>query len=123
MNQVETRQANRDSMFLLARLRIDGEETSLRAKVRNLSAGGMMAECGVNVARGTPIAVELRNIGWVEGSVAWTQENRFGIAFVDAIDPGAVRDSISASVERSDEVRRYSPILAPAPDPDKLRKI
>ena len=41
--------------------------------------------------RGSLVMVELRNIGWVEGSVAWKQDNRFGIAFVDEIDPAVVR--------------------------------
>jgi hypothetical protein len=123
MNQVETRQANRDSLFLLARIRVDGQELSHRAKVRNLSAGGMMAECNASVARGTPVSVELRNIGWVEGSVAWTQGNRFGIAFVDAIDPAVVRDNGPALPARSDELRHYNAIMEPAPDPAKLRKI
>ena len=123
MNQVETRQANRDSMFLFARVRVDGQESPHRAKVRNLSAGGMMAECNARVTRGTPVSIELRNIGWVEGSVAWTQDNRFGIAFVDAIDPNAIRDAGASADDRSEEMRRYSPIIKPSPDPDKLRKI
>ena len=50
-----------------------------------------MAESELTVVRGTPVTVELRNIGWVEGTVAWVQEHRFGIAFVDEIDPKAPR--------------------------------
>ena len=123
MDDVETRQANRDSMFLLARVRVDGEDVSHRAKVRNLSAGGMMAECDAAVSRGTLVSVELRNVGWVEGSVAWTQNNRFGIAFVDAIDPAIVRDSSATTTERSDEVRRFSPVIPASTTKGKLRKI
>jgi hypothetical protein len=44
MSNVETRQVNRDSLFLLAQVRVDGQEEISRVKVRNLSAGGMMAE-------------------------------------------------------------------------------
>ena len=80
MSNVDTRQVNRDSLFLLAQLRVDGQEAVYRVKVRNLSAGGMMAEGDAKVVRGALVAVELRNIGWVEGSVAWKQDNRFGIA-------------------------------------------
>ena len=91
MSNVDTRQVNRDSLFLLAQLRVDGQDTVHRVKVRNLSAGGMMAEGDARVMRGSLVRVELRNIGWVEGSVAWKQDNRFGIAFVDEIDPTEVR--------------------------------
>ena len=96
MSNVDTRQVNRDSLFLLAQLRVDGQETVSRIKVRNLSAGGMMAEGDSKVIRGSLVSVELRNLGWVEGSVAWKQDNRFGIAFVDEIDPTAVRGPAAA---------------------------
>jgi len=91
MSNVDTRQVNRDSLFLLAQLRVDGQDAVSRVKVRNLSAGGMMAEGDSKVVRGSLVAVELRNLGWVEGSVAWKQDNRFGIAFVNEIDPTAAR--------------------------------
>lgn len=97
MSNVETRHIDRDSLFLLAELRIDGGETVHRVKVRNLSAGGMMAEGDAKVARGALVSVELRNIGVVEGSVAWTQDNRFGIAFADEIDPKYARAPLSAN--------------------------
>lgn len=91
MSNVDTRQVNRDSLFLLAQLKVDGRDGESRVKVRNLSPGGMMAEGDVPVMRGSLVSVELRNLGWVEGTVAWKQDNRFGIAFVDDIDPAAVR--------------------------------
>jgi hypothetical protein len=91
MSNVDTRHVNRDSLFLLAQVRVDGQNEMSRVKVRNLSAGGMMAEGEAKIVRGTLVAVELRNLGWVEGSVAWKQDNRFGIAFVNEIDPAAVR--------------------------------
>lgn len=120
MSQLDTRQVPRDSLFLLAKLRVEGEDAEHRARVRNLSAGGMMAECDLSVARGTRISVCLRHVGWVEGAVAWTQDNRFGIAFANPIDPAQVRESLSPTPP-SDEVRRYSP--PPPPPPGTLRKI
>lgn len=93
-SSVETRQVNRDSLFLLAQLRVDGQDTVHRVKVRNLSAGGMMAEGDAKVMRGSLVNVELRNIGWVDGTVAWKQDNRFGVAFVDEIDPLAAREPV-----------------------------
>jgi PilZ domain len=97
MSNSETRQVDRDSLFLLAQLRVNGDDTVYRVKVRNLSAGGMMAEGDVAVSRGASVFVELRNIGWVEGSVAWKHETRFGIAFVDEINPKKARAPVSGS--------------------------
>ncbi len=119
MSNVDTRQVDRDSLFLLAQLRVDGAAEQYRVKVRNLSAGGMMAEGTVRVSRGQLVQVELRNIGWVEGSVAWKQDDRFGIAFMEEIDPKRARASMAkASPERP--TFRHVP---GQPAPEKLRKI
>ncbi|MGX7894012.1 PilZ domain-containing protein [Tsuneonella sp. HG222] len=91
MSNVETRQVDRDSLLLMAEVRVDGGDTRQQVKVRNLSAGGMMAEGAMRVARGSLVVVTLRNIGDVEGSVAWVQDNRIGIAFVEEIDPKLAR--------------------------------
>lgn len=128
MTNVDTRNVNRDSLFLLAQLRVDGQDAVHRVKVRNLSAGGMMAEGEVKVMRGSLVSVELRNIGWVEGSVAWKQDDRFGIAFVDEIDPLVARapatQSGAVEFQQPRFTRNYpaTPGLQ-APDPDRLRKI
>lgn len=86
MSNSDSRHIARESMFLMADLRLDGQEDLHRVKVRNLSNGGMMAEGHVRIANGTAINVNLRNIGWVDGTVAWVQDNRFGIAFKDPVD-------------------------------------
>ncbi len=91
MGDNEHRQIARDSLFVMADLRIDGVEGEQRIRVRNLSSGGMMAECPTVVQRGQLIWTNLRNIGWVEGSVAWVQDGRFGVAFREEIDPLVVR--------------------------------
>jgi PilZ domain-containing protein len=96
MANVETRQVERDSLLLIAQLRIDGGEAEYRVKVRNLSAGGMMGEGNAPVARGALVSIGLRNVGWVEGTVAWKQDDRFGIAFVEEIDPKEARAPIMA---------------------------
>jgi hypothetical protein len=95
MTQVDTRQVHRDSLFLLAQLRVEGDDNLHRVKVRNLSSGGMMAEGDIKVMRGELVHVELRNLGWVTGNVAWRQENRFGIAFSEEIDPKLARAPVS----------------------------
>lgn len=111
MSNVDTRQVDRDSLFLLAQLRLDGGEMVHRVKVRNLSAGGMMAEGDVPANRGMRVQVELRNIGWVDGTVAWKQDERFGIAFVDEIDPKAARAPVKGSTTVDD------------PNKDRLRTL
>jgi hypothetical protein len=96
MANVETRQVERDSLLLLAAVRVEGGEAEYRVKVRNLSAGGMMAEGNAPVVRGSLIQIALRNLGWVDGSVAWKQDDRFGIAFLHEIDPRLARAPVAA---------------------------
>jgi len=93
MSHVDTRQSSRDSLLVLAKVRLDGDAngTEYRVKVRNLSAAGMMAEGDVKVMRGSLVSVELRNLGWIDGTVAWKQDDRFGIAFIEEIDHLRVR--------------------------------
>ena len=91
MTDSDHRQIARDSLFVMADLRLDGLDTLHKVKLRNLSAGGLMAEGAVSVMRGTVVWIDIRNIGWVEGSVAWVQGSRFGVAFRDEIDPKIAR--------------------------------
>lgn len=127
MSNVDTRQVNRDSLFLLAQVRVDGQDAIYRVKVRNLSAGGMLAEGEAKVMRGSLVMIELRNLGWVEGSVAWKQDNRFGIAFVDEIDPVVVRGPGGPQAPDFDAPRytkNHQPVPAnQQPDLSNLRKI
>ncbi len=124
MDQTDIRQIGRESLLLLANLRLDGEEATYRVRVRNLSNGGMMAESDLPVARGTGVEVELRSVGWVEGSVAWRQGNRFGIAFADPIDSGKVREPIATTDPSvTAEMRRYSLVEPTRTDPLKLRSV
>ena len=99
MNASENRQLYRDSLFLMADLRLDGVDGEHRIKVRNLSPGGMMGEGRVRVERGLIVHVNIRNIGWVDGSIAWVQEDRFGIAFREEIDPKLARASATPKEE------------------------
>ena len=91
MDGSKNRQISRDSLFVMAEMRLDGEDGEHRIKLRNLSAGGMMGEGSVRVTRGAIIWVDIRNIGWTEGTVAWVQDNRFGVAFAEEIDPKVAR--------------------------------
>ncbi len=81
----------RDSMFLQARVRRLERDEEIVARVRNLSAGGMMMETPAQLVRGDRIESEVRGIGLVRGKVAWAAEGRVGVAFDSPIDPKAAR--------------------------------
>jgi hypothetical protein len=104
MTDKDNRQIERDSLFVMADLRIEGASEEQRVKVRNLSAGGMMAEGEIKVQPGLVVEVNIRNIGWIVGSVAWVQDDRFGIAFHDEIDPKVARATFSSAANNRDVV-------------------
>ena len=112
MTAIDTRSLKRDSLFLSADLTLGEGGEPVRVKVRNLSDGGMMAEADLEVERGMRLGIELRNIGRIKGSVAWTQDNRFGIVFDNEIDskrvrePAATRRRVMSAPRRS---RRKAP--------------
>jgi len=124
MGASEHRQIERDSLFVMARMRLAGSADEHRVRVRNLSAGGLMAEAPLHVVPGIALEIEVRNLGWLDGSVAWVQDNRFGIAFRREIDPQVVRgpggsnETLELMVNRPMVGR-----IAPAPDPRSLRKV
>ncbi|HEV7290064.1 PilZ domain-containing protein [Sphingomonas sp.] len=86
------RNAVRDSLFLAATLRIEQVEVPVR--VRNLSAGGLMAEYSDPVDSGTPVEINVRGVGWTRGYIAWNAEGRIGIAFDRPIDPLLARKPV-----------------------------
>ena len=120
----ENRQIARDSLFVMACLRLKGSPEEHRVRVRNLSPGGLMAEGTLDVVPGLGLEIDIRNVGWVDGTVAWVQDNRFGIAFNREIDPQIVRGP-GGSAETQDLILRR-PVgarVVPAPDPRQLRKV
>jgi hypothetical protein len=125
MTGVETRSVARDSLFLLADISVEQNAEIHRVRVRNLSDGGMMGEGQLRVQRGNRVTVELRNIGAVGGTVAWVQDNRFGVAFDEEIDSQKARrplqnpeDPAAGIVKASWAHRAPRP-----PEPSQLRKI
>jgi hypothetical protein len=90
------RSESRDSMFLMAALRrLGGKDATV--KVRNLSAGGMMAESPVSFSRGDEVEVDLRGIGIISGKIAWTAGGRVGVQFHSAVDPRLARKPVSGN--------------------------
>ena len=100
------RDKDRDSLFLQADVRIPGKCNATRVRIRNLSAGGLMAEAPVDVERGDVVHVDLRNVGDVSGKVAWTAEGRFGVAFDHPIDPKQVRKPVGSADTRPNFIRK-----------------
>ena len=84
----------RDSLFLTAHIRLDGDADEQEVRIRNLSAGGMMAELGRTVPVGTVATLQLRGIGEVTGRIAWCAEGRVGIALDTEIDPKRARKPV-----------------------------
>jgi hypothetical protein len=83
----------RDSLLLTAQFKVEGHPIT-QVRVRNLSSGGLMAEYAAPVTSGTPVAVEVRGVGWISGRIAWTAEGRLGVAFDAEIDPLLARKPV-----------------------------
>ncbi|MDO7844385.1 PilZ domain-containing protein [Sphingomonas immobilis] len=89
----------RDSLFLMSILNVIGStrETALPVRVRNLAPGGLMAEYPRGLDEGTAVEFDLRGVGWVNGTVAWSSEGRIGVSFERPIDPLAARKPVGGA--------------------------
>ena len=125
MSGVETRSVSRNSLFLLANIRVEQGDQVHRVRVRNLSDGGMMGEGDLRVQRGNRLHIELRNVDPVEGTVAWVQDNRFGIAFDEEIDAQKARLPVSQDDHTNSSASVSHAHRAPPPPstPQNLRKV
>lgn len=95
-----SRSADRDSLFMQASVVVPGQPAAVTVRVRNLSAGGMLAEAKIRgLAQGAAVEVELRNVGEVPGRVVWVGDGKFGIAFDHPVDPQAVRRQVVQKLE------------------------
>jgi hypothetical protein len=104
------RSGPRDSLFLLTNLTSHEGTTLGRARVRNLSATGLMADCERPVPAGAAIVFDLRGVGRVSGKVVWSREDKIGIAFDQEIDPQLARKPISSTCERAPSYLRLHQI-------------
>ncbi len=95
---------DRDSLFLKAVLKFASIEGEIDVRIKNLSAGGLMAETPIRVVRGEKVEINLRNVGWISGNVAWITEGRMGIAFDHPIDPMVVRKPVG---QNNGEIPQY----------------
>ncbi len=118
------RGSERRSFFLNSVVSVAGRE-QVQARVRNLSAGGMMIELEQapepEWAPGERMAAELRNIGLVKGEIAWAGGRRFGVKFDRAIDPELARKPVTSGI---DPTSRYlAPIIVPERSLGKLTEV
>lgn len=104
MNTVETRTAERESLFLFAEIGAGDGETD-RIKVRNLSTRGMMAVCEQPPLEGALAEITLPKVGSVSGRCVWSRGQRFGFAFDREIEPRLTRQQL---VHEEAEVPRYA---------------
>ncbi len=121
MSGIDTRLIARDSLFLMSSLCFDGDDEEFRVKIRNISAGGLMAEGVCAPDRGVKLSVHLRNIGWITGYVAWLHGDRFGVAFEHEIDPKKVRlAETSGDYRKPAYLANHQQMI---PDPARMRKL
>jgi len=67
--------------------KLNGPSGDQLIRVRNVSAGGLMAEAGQQVAVGDAVSVELSSQK-IPGSVVWIREGTIGVKFDQNIDLG-----------------------------------
>lgn len=108
------RKVDRDSLFMTGHLHLEGGGAPIDVRIRNLSAGGLMAEPNAAVTNGQRVSIELRNLGLVPGRIAWANDRQFGIAFDQPIDPKIVRRPVGAAeTERPYTLRKVEHYARP----------
>lgn len=114
------RRSKRPSVLIAATIQV-GEERLL-GRVRNVSTGGMMIECGRRLRKGEPICVECNKFGTFHGHVAWSEGGRFGMAFDQPIDVTAFGLPANDTAPAAETAESAMPDAASAtPDPPATR--
>jgi PilZ domain len=111
VDAVALRGTKRDSMFVKATLHVKRTGHDIDIVIRNVSAGGMLADSAQMFAIGDQAVVTLRKIGAVPGRIVWVQAGRFGMAFDVAIDPQDVRKPVTVRTKPPVAPRRGIPVL------------
>lgn len=91
MRDQDNRKHERDSLFLVAELRLERDGAPYQVKLRNISDSGLMVEGAMRVSRGRQVWIDLCNVGQVPGTIAWAAGNRCGVAFEQTIDASQVQ--------------------------------
>lgn len=111
VDAVALRGTKRDSMFVKAALHIKRTGHDVDIVIRNVSAGGMLADSTQMFDIGDHAVVTLRKVGAVPGRIVWVQAGRFGMAFDVAIDPQDVRKPVTVRAKPAPAPRRAMPVL------------
>ena len=90
---------NRDSLFLLSALTRDATGQKVDVRIRNLSAGGLMADCATVLNRGERVTLDIRGLGITPGNIAWYANGKIGVAFDYQVDPTLARKPTGAVVK------------------------
>jgi hypothetical protein len=106
------RNAKRDSLFLLTTIASESGQPLGKARVRNLSETGLMADCDKSFRDGDRLVVHLRGIGEVAGHVTWVRAGRIGMTFDRTIDPQAARKPVGGTGEGLPSYLRQLPRVA-----------
>ena len=81
-----------------------------RVRVRDISPGGLGGTTANWLRPGERVEAELPNIGVIPATVAWTQGDRFGLKFDDAIDSERVtRERVPVEIEKFRVMDRFRP--------------
>jgi hypothetical protein len=94
------RAAPRDSLFLLTALSTADGAPLGKARVRNLSATGLMADCERAVPAGIQVVCDLRGVGRISGVIAWSRDDKIGMAFDEPIDPQLARKPVTGGAQQ-----------------------
>lgn len=101
-----SRDGGRDSLLLVAPLKLDSMAVPVTVRIRNLSSGGLMAEFAGRADIGDAAEVDVRGIGPIAGRVAWVAEGRMGIAFDREIDPKRARKPVAVPPRKAAPIQR-----------------
>jgi len=106
-NSAQGRAKERNSFFLLTTMKDrEGKELG-KARVRNLSNTGMMAECNLQTPIGTKLTFSLRGIGDVTGVVVRHEPGQLGIRFDNEVDPMLARKPVGSSKTDKPQIFGY----------------
>lgn len=100
------RETRLTTILLLGRLVTDTGDWVCR--VRNLSSGGLMAECDGPLAMGDHVRIELRNLSVLDGEVVWVKAGRTGVRFFAPIDVTALLHTGAPDGRRQPRAPRLS---------------
>lgn len=104
------------NMLPVAKL-VCGDEQQL-IRIRNISAGGLMAEVSYAPASGEAVTIEFMSDQKVAGMIAWIRDSRIGIRFDDEVD---LRQLLSDRRRVSGQIRRPPRLAIDCPATIKVR--